>query len=77
MSSEKRTNKPLLIKGIKIMGLSLACMFIGPTLFYVAQTNNEKLLYIPLMIIAITVCVLAVFFAFKGLRTIMNSMFDN
>lgn len=76
MSDEKRTNKPLLIKGIKIMGLSLLCMFIGPTLFYVAQTNNEKPLYIPLLIIAIIICVLAVFFAFKGLHTIMNSMFD-
>ncbi|MCX7547473.1 DUF6095 family protein [Xanthomarina sp. F1114] len=71
----KRTNKDILIKGLKKMGLSLICMFLGPTLIYVAFSNQEKPLYIPILILSILICVLAVYLAFIGLRTIMDSMF--
>lgn len=70
-----RTDKNLLLKGLKTMAISLACMFLGPTLYYIALTNKEKPLYIPIIIIAIIVCTLAIFFAFKGINTILNSMF--
>ena len=71
----KRTNKDILVKGLKKMGLSLVCMFLGPTLIYVAFSNQEKTLYIPLLILSITICILAVYLAFIGLKTIMDSMF--
>jgi cytochrome c biogenesis protein CcdA len=58
------------------MGISLVMMFAGPTLFYIATTNKEKPLYIPILIISLLICAGAVFFGFKGLQTIMNSMFD-
>lgn len=72
----KHTNKSILYKGIKQMVLSLACMFLGPTLVYIAFSNQEKPLYIPLLIGGILVCGSAMFFAFKGLKTIMDSMFN-
>lgn len=72
----KRTNKDVLAQGLKKMGISLVMMFAGPTLFYITTTNKEKPFYIPLLIISILICVGAVFFAFKGLQTIMRSMFD-
>lgn len=71
----KRTNKDVLIKGLKKMGLSLLCMFLGPTLIYVAFSNQEKPLYIPILILAFSVCILAVYLAYMGLKTIMDSMF--
>lgn len=72
----KRTNKEILIKGLKKMAISLIMMFAGPTLFYIATTNKEKPLYIPILVISLLICAGAVFLAFKGLQTIMNSMFD-
>ena len=72
----KRTNKDLLIKGLKTMGLSLICMFLGPTLLYIGFTNPDKPLYIPILIVAFVICGLALFFAFKGLKIIMDSMFE-
>jgi hypothetical protein len=72
----KRTNKVVLVKGLKKIAISLVMMFVGPTLFYIATTNKEKPLYIPLLIISLLICGGAVFFAFKGLQTIMNSMFE-
>ncbi|MGY0391869.1 DUF6095 family protein [Bizionia sp. KMM 8389] len=72
----KRTNKDILYKGLKKMGISLLCMFIGPSLLHVAFTNQEKPLYLALLILGLVIGVLAIVFAFKGLQTIMKSMFD-
>ncbi|WP_417291469.1 DUF6095 family protein [Corallibacter sp.] len=71
----KKTNKTILVKGIRTMGISLLCMFLGPTLLYIAFSNQEKPLYIPILIVAILICILAIFLVFKGLKTIMDSMF--
>lgn len=73
---QHRTDKQLLIKGLKRMGLSLILMFLGPTLFYLTTGNKEKPLYIPLLIVSICICMAAVFFAFKGIKIIMDSLFN-
>lgn len=70
-----KTDKNVLVKGLKTMGISLGCMFLGPILMHMALSNKEKPLYIPILIIAIIICGLAVFFAFKGINTVLNSMF--
>ena len=72
----KRTDKDILVKGLKKMGLSLVLMFLGPTLIYIALSNKEKPLYIPILIIGFLVCGTAILFAFKGLKTIMDSLFN-
>ncbi|MGS2725859.1 DUF6095 family protein [Psychroserpens sp. BH13MA-6] len=71
----KRTDKEVLIKGIKTMGITLILMFLGPTLFYVGLSNPEKPLYIPILLVAGILCILAIYFGFKGLKIIMDSMF--
>lgn len=73
----KRTNKDVLVIGLKKMGMSLLFMFLGPTLLYVAFSNQEKALYIPILIAGIAICVCAIYFAFKGINTIMDSMFKS
>ncbi|WP_044398755.1 DUF6095 family protein [Lacinutrix sp. Hel_I_90] len=73
----KRTDKEVLTKGLKKMGISLILMFLGPTLIYVAFSNQEKPLYIPLLLLGILSCAFAIYFAFKGLNTILDSMFKN
>lgn len=70
-----RTNKDVLVKGIKKMAISLGLMFLGPSLIYIAFSNQEKPLYYPLLVLGIIVCLSAIYFAFKGLNTIMDSMF--
>lgn len=71
-----KTDKDVLVKGLKIMGITLICMFFGPSLFYIASINQEKSLYIPLLIIAAAVSILAIYLAFKGINTIMDSLFN-
>jgi len=70
-----KTNKELLSKGIKYMGIALVLMFSGPTLLYTVMGNQESSTYIPLLIIGIIICIAAIIISFKGINTIMDSIF--
>ncbi|MBT8303158.1 MAG: hypothetical protein KJP09_01715 [Bacteroidia bacterium] len=69
------TDKELLAKGLKFMALALVLMFIGPTLLYIVFGDTESSTYIPLLIIGLFICIAAIAVAFKGIKTIMDSMF--
>ena len=73
--AENKTDKDLLVTGLKKMGLSLIFMFLGPTLLYIAFSNQEKPLYTPILIIAILICGGAIYFTFKGIMIILDSLF--
>lgn len=75
MDENNRTDKDVLSKGLKQMGICLLLMFAGPTLLHLTLDNKDKSLYIPLLIISILLCVLAISFLFIGINTIINSMF--
>ncbi len=70
-----RTDKDILTKGIRLMAICVLLMFAGPFMLHVAFSNQEKPLYIPLLILAIILCVMAIFFLFKGINTILDSIF--
>ncbi|WP_142783180.1 DUF6095 family protein [Changchengzhania lutea] len=71
----KKTDRDLLFKGIKTMVFALLSLFMGPTLIHMAFSNLEKPLYIPLLIVGCLVCAMAIFLIFKGINTIMDSIF--
>ena len=70
-----KTAKTLLFKGIKLLVFAALSLFMGPTLMTMALSDKENSLYLPLLIVACLICVMAVFLIFKGIRTIMSSMF--
>lgn len=71
----KRTNKPLFVKGLKTMGLTLITLFLGPVLLHIGLANDEKSLYIPLVITGILVSGMSIYLGFKGVRIILDSIF--
>ena len=73
---ENKTDKNLLLKGIQKMALSVLFMFLGPTLIYVAFSNTEKPLYIPILFFAIVFCGLAIYLSFKGIKLIIDIIFN-
>ena len=75
MDENNRTDKDILTKGLKQMGICLVLMFAGPTLLHLTLDNKEKPLYIPLLILAILLCISAIAFLFIGINTILNSIF--
>jgi hypothetical protein len=76
MDENNRTNKDILTKGLKQMGFCLVLMFAGPIIFRVAVINDTKPLYIPLLILAILICIAAIIFLYIGINTILDSMFE-
>ena len=77
MPTEKRTDKELLVKGIKQMAITAILMFTGPTLIYLALTDKEQAVFIPLISIGFIISGFAVYMGFRGIRTIMDSMFKS
>ncbi len=75
MDESNRTDKEILGKGLKQMGICLILMFAGPTLLHLTLNNKEKPLYIPLLIVSIILCISAIVFLFIGINTILNSIF--
>jgi len=71
-----RTNRSLLVDGLKTMGITLFLAFLGPFILHAGFSNPDKPLYIPLIIAGILICGAAIYFGFKGIRTIMDSLFE-
>lgn len=76
MDENNRTDKNVLSKGLKQMGVCLILMFAGPTLLHLTLDNKDKSLYLPLLILSIVLCIMAISFLFIGINTIMNSIFN-
>ena len=71
-----KTNRAMLFRGIKTLIFALLTLFLGPFFLHVAFSNKEKTLYIPILIVGCLISAMAVFLIFKGINTIMNSLFN-
>lgn len=72
---ENRTDKQVLFKGIKTLVFALLSLFMGPILLSFAFSKPDDKLYYPLLIVGCAISALAVFMLFRGIKTIMGSMF--
>lgn len=75
MMEENRTDKQVLFKGIKTLVFALLSLFMGPILLSFAFSKPDDKLYYPLLIVGCAISALAVFMLFRGIKTIMSSMF--
>ncbi len=69
-------NKNTLSKGIKYLSGALPLMFIGPVVINSSFKNQDSSIYEIVLGVGILCCALAIFFMFKGVTTIVNSLFD-
>lgn len=70
------TNKEVLAKGVKTLFGALPLLFLGPIILNSAFKNQKHSLYYLIVFLGCAVCVTAVYLMFRGLKTIINSMFD-
>ncbi|MFK7050498.1 MULTISPECIES: DUF6095 family protein [Flavobacterium] len=70
------TNKDILLKGIKNLAMALPLMFIGPSVIFSSFKNQNHPFYIPVLGLGITICLLSIYLMFKGIQTIMKSLFN-
>ncbi len=71
-----RTNKDLLLKGVKYLGYTVALMFAAPFAIYQAFKNQEHPLYLPVLITGLILAIGAIALGFYGIKTIMDSLFN-
>ncbi len=71
----KHTDKKILSKGIKYLGAALPLSFMGPAVLYSAFNNQEHPLYVAVLILGILATMGALFCMFKGILTVVKSMF--
>jgi len=69
------TNRDVLNNGIKYLAWALPLLFIGPTVIYNAFINKQNAWHYLVLGIGIVICFFAMFLMFKGLNTIMKSIF--
>ncbi len=72
----KHTNKALLGKGLKYLAAAIPLSGIGPIVLYSAFNNQAHPWYIAVLIFGILACAAAMFFMFKGITTLVRSLFD-
>ncbi|AWM14491.1 DUF6095 family protein [Flavobacterium sp. NRK F10] len=70
------TNKKILLKGIRVLALSLPLLFIGPVVINSAFKNKENPLYPYVLGLGIIICGFSIFLIFKGINTLIKSLFD-
>ncbi|MBT2161022.1 DUF6095 family protein [Zobellia nedashkovskayae] len=73
--SQKRTDKDMLVKGIKHIGYTIALMFLAPGVIYQAFKNQGHPLYWPVLILGFIIAIGAIAMAFYSLKIIMDSLF--
>jgi uncharacterized protein YybS (DUF2232 family) len=70
-------NKKLLDKGIKYMLYALPLMFLGPSVVYNAFINKQNVWHYLVLGVGIVFCILAVYFMFKGIKTLTDVIFNH
>ncbi|MEO0527824.1 MAG: DUF6095 family protein [Bacteroidota bacterium] len=70
-----KTNKVLLIKGIKCIAYTTALMFTAPFVIYQAFKNQDHPWYLPVLIIGIILAIAAIAFGFYSIKILMDALF--
>lgn len=71
------TNKEKLLKGAKLMGGTLILLITAPIVLNSSFKNQDHPMFIPVLGIGIVLLVAAIYFGFKGIRTLMGALFND
>jgi len=71
-----RTDKELLIKGLKFIAYTIALMFSAPIVLYQAFKNEGHPFFWPVAIIGFTLAILAIGMGFYSIKVLMDALFN-
>ena len=70
-----RTDKKMLIKGVKFLGYTTLLMFSAPVAIYQAFKNQGHPLYWPVLIVGLILGVAAIAMGFYSIKILLDSLF--
>ena len=71
------TDKEKLLKGIKLMGATLVLLVTAPLILNSSFKNQDHVYFIPVLVIGIFLLVAAIYFGFRGIKTLMRALFND
>ncbi|MFS4492104.1 DUF6095 family protein [Maribacter sp. 2308TA10-17] len=71
-----RTDKELLIKGLKYIAYTVALMFGAPVVLYQAFKNEGHPFFLPVLVVGFVLAILAIGMGFYSIKIIMDSLFQ-
>lgn len=71
------TDKNILFRGIRFLAIALPLLFIGPTVIHSSFKNKEHEWYYVVLSVGILCCVFAMYFIFKGVKTMVKALFND
>ena len=71
-----KTDKELLIKGLKFIGYTVALMFGAPVVLYQAFKNEGHPFFWPVLIVGFILAILAIGMGFYSIKVIMDALFN-
>ena len=72
-----KTNKDLLIKGVKHFAYTFILMFTAPFVLWQAFKNEGHSFYIPVLIVGILLAIAAIAMGFYSVQLIMKALFNS
>lgn len=73
--SREHTDRELLMKGVKLMALALPLLALCPYLLTLSFLNTKTFMFYIFFVLGIVVGIGAVYLCFKGLNTVLKSIF--
>ncbi len=73
---EHHTDRKLLSKGVRFLIFALPLFFIGPIVIHSSLKNQNHPLFAIVFGLGCLICLSSMFLLFKGLKTIINSLFS-
>ncbi|MGC6422480.1 MAG: DUF6095 family protein [Flavobacteriaceae bacterium] len=61
-------------KGLRRMAIFISMAFIGPVIIYQAFQNEGHPFYIPVLVVGLLLCILAIGFGFWGIRSLTHGL---
>lgn len=72
---KEHTDLELLKKGLKFMAIALPLLFLSPYLLTLSFLNKETFMFFVFLFFGIAAGTGAIYFCFKGINTILKSIF--
>ena len=72
-----KADKTRIYKGLQQIFIAIPLMFVGPIIIYSSFKNKEHLFYYPVLILGCLLCLYSMYLFFRGLRTIVNGLFND
>ena len=69
-------NKELIFKGLSRLFIAILFAFTGPVIYTSAVRNEDHPFFIPVLVVGLIACILAILYGFRGIKLLVKGFFN-